>query len=314
MSDNVPNHGVRHITIEAGQAGQRIDNLLITLLKGVPRSRVYRILRRGEVRINKGRVKPTYRVQAGDVLRLPPVRQAEAKAPIKISDHLRELLEASILFENDALLIVDKPSGMAVHAGSGIDAGMIERLRDLRDDSGDWDLVHRLDRATSGCLLIAKTRPVLTELHTLWRANLVEKHYVALLAGRVEQNDFIVNEPLHKNTLSSGERIVRVDELGAAAETRFIVKHRFARATLVTVVPKTGRMHQIRVHSQYMGHPIAGDDKYGDKDFNKWIKPLGLKRLFLHASSLRFSSKVCGGAIHCSAPLESSLEALLTHL
>lgn len=301
--------------VEADHAGQRIDNFLLGLLKGVPRSYIYRILRRGEVRLNKGRVAASQRLQAGDVIRVPPVRVAERETPPEPGNRVLELLEQAILYEDKRLLVLNKPSGIAVHGGSGVQYGVIEALRVLRPEERQLELVHRLDRDTSGCLLIAKRRSVLRTLHELLRGEGVEKRYLALVAGRWERERETVKAPLLKNTLRSGERVVRVDREGKPATTRFRVLERYGEATLLEAQLLTGRTHQIRVHLAHLGTPVLGDEKYGDADANRRFRELGLRRLFLHAESLiiHWPDAEEGGQ-RFEAPLEPGLRQLLERL
>ena len=294
-------------------AGQRIDNFLLRYLKGAPKSLIYRILRKGEVRVNKGRVKAVYRLQAGDRVRIPPVRlgPSEAKQP---SAGLKARLDDTILYEDERIIVINKPSGMAVHGGSGINAGVIEALRALRPEESRLELVHRLDRDTSGCLLISKKPAVLRTLHELIRGNRVDKRYLALLAGSWRKGAKQVDAPLLKNTLQGGERVVRVDPDGKPAETRYRRLERYNDATLVEVELITGRTHQIRVHSAWLGSPVLGDTKYGDETANRRLRELGLKRLFLHAHRLRFRWPGEKRDMAIEAPLPDELQALLAKL
>lgn len=278
--------GVRLVRVDAGADGQRIDNFLLRELKGVPKSRIYRLLRKGEVRVNKGRAKAEYRLQAGDEVRIPPVRMAVEGVPPSVPSALAGRLQAAILFEDDALLVVDKPAGLAVHGGSGVSLGLIEALRAIRPEARFLELIHRLDRDTSGCVMVAKKRSALLALHAALRGDGVDKRYLALVAGQWPKQTQRVEAPLEKNTLRSGERVVRVSAAGKAAATGFAVVESFAGATLVEARPITGRTHQIRVHAQYAGHPLACDDKYGDREADARFRELGLRRLFLHAASL----------------------------
>lgn len=302
---------VQFVTIDPDLEGQRIDNYLRTFLKGVPKSLIYRILRKGEVRVNKKRVKPEYKLQAHDELRIPPIRVSEpTDLPSTNLDKVSSL-EGHILFEDDWLIVLNKPSGTAVHGGSGLSFGVIEALRALRPQQKFLELVHRLDRDTSGCLLIAKKRSALKNLHEQLRDKKVDKRYQALVAGEWPANRFKVKAPLLKNTLKSGERVVLVDEEGKASETRFRILESFVDATLVEASPITGRTHQIRVHSLHAGHPIACDNRYGDEAFDHRSKKLGLKRLFLHAHSLAFIHPNSEERVSYKAPLEPALISVL---
>lgn len=314
MTDDIK-LGVQIVEIESDFSGQRIDNFLITRLKGVPKSVIYRVLRKGEVRINKKRIKPDYKLQAGDLLRIPPI--TVRKEPDAISNQLAVVkqLEHCILFEDDHLIILNKPSGMAVHGGSGLSFGVIEALRALRPDARHLELVHRLDRDTSGCLMIAKKRSVLRHLHQQLREKTVEKKYHALVAGDWPAKLRKVTEPLRKNTLQSGERMVRVDHAdGKEAETRFRILQRYQQGTLVEAFPVTGRTHQIRVHTACKGHAIACDDKYGDAAFTEQMQQRGLQRLFLHAFSLRVMHPVTETTLSIEAPLDADLTTALQQL
>ena len=283
---------VQFVEISADYAGQRIDNYLMCQLNGVPKSLVYRIVRKGEVRVNKGRIKPEYRLKEGDMVRIPPVRQAEKKAPGKASDKVLKQIESRILFEDKRILVLNKPAGLAVHGGSGLSYGLIEALRELRPNDKNLELVHRLDRDTSGCLIIAKKRSALRRLHEQLREGTMDKRYLTLLKGKWKGTSKWVDAPLLKNVIRSGERLVFVDtegnKGGKHARTRFTPYSVGDEASLMSVKLDTGRTHQIRVHAQHIGYPIAGDDKYGDDEFNRYLKSKGLKRLFLHAFSLKF--------------------------
>jgi 23S rRNA pseudouridine955/2504/2580 synthase len=281
---------VSFVTVTEDQQGQRIDNFLVTHLKGVPKSAIYKILRKGEVRVNKKRVKPVYKLQIDDLIRIPPIKVAEREEFVPKNLDKISALEDAILFEDQYLIVINKPSGMAVHGGSGLSYGLIEALRVLRPQEKNLELVHRLDRDTSGCLLISKKRSILKGLHEQLREKTMEKNYWALVVGEWAAKIKNVTEPLRKNTLQSGERVVRVDEEhGKASHTRFRVLERFDGCTLVQASPVTGRTHQIRVHTQCKGHPIACDDKYGDQVFDSRMREMGLSRLFLHAHDLRFT-------------------------
>lgn len=298
-------YAVQYLEINAEYAGQRLDNFLAHHWQGVPRSHRYRRVRRGEVRVNHGRVGPEYRVQTGDIVRLPPIRQAAPQAPAHPGAPLLELLQTRIIHEDAGLLVLNKPAGLAVHGGSGISYGVIEAFRALRSNEPGLELIHRLDRETSGLLLIAKRRAVLRHIQELLRTGAVAKRYLALVRGSWAEKFRRVDAPLIKNHLQSGERIVRVDSTGKAAVTEFRVIARHPEASLVEAHPLTGRTHQIRVHAAHCGHPLAGDDKYGDADFNHRARSWGLRRLFLHAHSLRFEYD--GQELIFEAPLDPDL-------
>lgn len=309
---------VKFVEISADHAGQRVDNYLMRELNGVPKSLVYRILRKGEVRVNKGRIKPEYRLKEGDMLRIPPVRQAEKKAPGKASDKVLKQIESSILFEDKRIMVVNKPSGLAVHGGSGLSFGLIEALRELRPNDKQLELVHRLDRDTSGCLVIAKKRSALRRLHEQLREGTMDKRYLTLLKGKWKGRSRWVDAPLLKNVIKSGERLVFVDPKGKEARTQFIPCSVGEEASLMSVKLDTGRTHQIRVHAQHLGYAIAGDDKYGDDEYNRYLKSKGLKRLFLHAFSLTFhlpdTETGEDVAISVEAPLDETLVKVLNNL
>ncbi|MFM1714161.1 23S rRNA pseudouridine(955/2504/2580) synthase RluC [Aeromonas salmonicida] len=305
---------VQLLTIEAEHEGQRIDNFLKTQLKGVPKSLIYRILRKGEVRVNKKRIKPEYKLCPGDEVRVPPVRVAEKNELPSANLGSIQRLESQILFEDGAMIVLNKPSGMAVHGGSGLSFGVIEGLRALRPDARFLELVHRLDRDTSGVLLVAKKRSALRSLHEQLRVKTMRKQYLALVRGQWQSHVKVVNAPLRKNDLQSGERVVRVSSDGKPSETRFRIARQFAEATLVECSPITGRTHQIRVHTQHAGHPIACDDKYGEAAFDEKMRSQGLKRLFLHAWKLTFTHPVDGREVLIEAPLAPELDNFLNKL
>ena len=306
--------GVRYLTVDERGDGQRIDNFLLRELKGIPRALVYLLLRRGEVRVNKGRAKAGRRLVAGDVVRVPPLRQAQRSEPGKPPDRLIEKVEETVIYEDNLLLILNKESGLAVHGGSGLSFGVIELLRASRPREKSLELAHRLDRDTSGCLMLAKRRSALRTLQQLQREGRVQKRYLALLHGRWEANRATVKAPLRKNTLRSGERIVTVSKEGKPAHTEFRVVRRFEEATLVEAVLKSGRTHQIRVHAAHLGTPILGDTKYGDEPVNRAFRKLGLRRLFLHAASLRFPWPERDEPYRFEAPLPQELDRLLERL
>ncbi|WP_313328020.1 23S rRNA pseudouridine(955/2504/2580) synthase RluC [Pseudomonas qingdaonensis] len=299
-----PTSGVQLIEVAPELAGQRIDNFLITALKGVPKTLIYRILRKGEVRVNKGRIKPEYKLQAGDIVRVPPVRLPERDEPVPLAQGLLQRLEAAIVYEDKALIVLNKPAGIAVHGGSGLNYGVIEAFRQLRPDTKELELVHRLDRDTSGLLMIAKKRSMLRHLHAALRGDGVDKRYMALVRGHWATAKKQVNAPLLKSNLRSGERMVEINDEGKEALTLFRVLRRFGDfATMVEARPITGRTHQIRVHTLHAGHCIAGDSKYGDEDFTREIRELGGKRLFLHAYALTVLLPD-GGELKLEAPVD----------
>ncbi|MGH1460662.1 MAG: 23S rRNA pseudouridine(955/2504/2580) synthase RluC [Neptuniibacter sp.] len=305
---------VQFLEISEGNEGQRIDNFLVTKLKGVPKTLIYKIIRKGEVRVNKKRIKPEYRLQLGDLVRIPPVRVAEPKAPVAIGDKLLKKLEAAVLYEDDDLIVVNKPSGLAVHGGSGISLGLIESFRQMRPNASFLELVHRLDRDTSGCILLAKKRSALKLMHESLKKSTITKIYHALVVGSWSERKKRVDAPLRKNELKSGERIVKVMADGKSSLTEYKVLERYGRlATLVEARPITGRTHQIRVHCQHSGHPIVGDQKYGRDADNSAMKNAGFTRLMLHAAELRFPLPSGGRKVVVAPmdlPLQKSLEKL----
>lgn len=285
-----PVAAARFVTVAEAFAGQRLDNFLITELKGVPRALVYRIVRSGEVRVNKGRVKPDYRVQAGDIIRVPPLRVSDERPAPRPTAGLQKLLAGRIVHDADQLIVVNKPAGLAVHGGSGISIGLIEALRALRPELADsLELVHRLDRDTSGLIMVTGHRALLRALHEQLREGRMDKRYLALLSGRLTGAQHRVEAPLLKTERPSGEAVVRVSREGKVAITEFKVLERFKDATLVEAHLLTGRTHQIRVHAQHLGHPLVGDDKYGRDADNARFKARGLSRLFLHSRDLRLT-------------------------
>lgn len=312
-SQDNPAPKVQYLVVGEDAAGQRVDNFLLTRLKGVPKSWVYRVLRRGEVRVNKGRVKPTRRLAQGDQVRIPPLRVSEQKTELP-GRGLRQRVADAILHEDNDLLVVNKPSGIAVHGGSGVSHGVIEVLRSLRPNAPFLELAHRLDRDTSGCLMVAKKRSALQQLQKLQLSGQVEKRYLALLFGRWRKGKVTADAPLRKNTLRSGERVVRIDPMGKPAITRFEVLQRFDHGMLVEARLETGRTHQIRVHAKYLDAPIAGDPKYGDDAQNQAQKALGLDRLFLHAWRLALPWEGKKGGYQFEAPLPPELRNYLERL
>jgi 23S rRNA pseudouridine955/2504/2580 synthase len=308
---------VQFLNIDEDIAGQRIDNFLLTKLKGAPKSLIYRIVRKGEVRVNKGRIKPDYKLKAGDIVRVPPVRLAEKNEPKKPGESLIELLSQSIVYEDDTVLVINKPSGLAVHGGSGIQLGLIESLRQVRVDDKFLELVHRLDRDTSGCIMVAKSRRGLRHMQQQLRDRHINKVYQALVFGHWPKRCNKVDVALLKNQLPSGQRMVRaVDgstEGAKASLTRFEILENYQDCTLVEAKPVTGRTHQIRVHSQYAGHGILGDDKYGDPEQASVMTKIGLKRLFLHAYRLDFTN-IDDQELSVQSPLSSELQRVLDKL
>jgi 23S rRNA pseudouridine955/2504/2580 synthase len=304
---------VRHCDIPGDYAGQRLDNFLLGELKGVPRSHVYRLIRSGQVRVNSGRTTPGYRLRAGDRIRIPPVAERPAAVPVATADNLA-WLEQRVIFEDARVLVIDKPAGLAVHGGSSVSLGAIEALRLLRADCRDLELAHRLDRGTSGCLLLAKKRSTLRVLHELLREGLIEKRYLALVKGNWPEGTSEVDAPLVTRRVG-GEARVKVDEEGKEARSSFRLLDRFGKtASLLEVAIATGRTHQIRVHAAHARHPVAGDDRYGDRDFDNYLKAFGLQRMFLHAHSLAFEWPDSGEPFHASAPLPDDLKSVLTAL
>lgn len=302
--------GVQKISIDEDFAGQRIDNFLLNKLSSVPRSRVYRLLRRGEVRVNGGRVRAEYKLSPGDTVRLPPVT-INAPGPPPPGKPAADMLERAI-FEDKRILVIDKPAGVAVHGGSGISHGVIELLRASRPDLKDLGLVHRLDRETSGCLVLAKRRSALRELHEKFREGVVEKNYLALAAGDWQHGDYLVDDRLDVDHRKDGDRHVIVGDEGKRAKTRISLSRTFGTFSLLQCRPLTGRTHQIRVHAEIMSHPLVIDERYGDPDANKKARKLGLRRLFLHAQSIAFPDK-SGNELHFTAPLADDLDHFLTH-
>lgn len=299
------------VPVPEDHVGQRLDNFLAGRLKGVPRSLIYRICRSGEVRVNGGRVKPDRRLCAGDEVRIPPVRIAERGEVEAPSTGQLSRIETSIIHEDREFLVIDKPSGVASHGGSGVSFGAIELLRAARPRD-TLELAHRLDRDTSGILVLTRKRSALTVLQAQIREGRVEKHYLALIEGALPQSRLSVDAPLRKSVLQGGERMVRVDPEGKESRSRFSELERYSGASLVEVALDTGRTHQIRVHAQHIGHPLAGDEKYGDRDFNRTMRDKGLKRLFLHAA--RFEFDLGGRSYSFSAPLAPELAAVLDSL
>ena len=305
--------GVQHFEVSLQEAGQRLDNYVQKRLAGVPRSRVYRVIRKGEVRVNGRRAGPETRLQLSDRIRIPPVRVLPRSQPGRPSAQLCESIRKAIIYQDEKLLVLDKPAGIAVHGGSGVSFGVIEVLRTLYPDES-LELVHRLDRDTSGCLLIARHAATLRSLHALLRTDGFEKRYLALVRGRWELGAKRIDVPLRTDTRVGGERTVRAGASGKPSVSEFRPVQFFGRTgTLVEVTLRTGRTHQIRVHAQHAGHPVAGDEKYGDAAFNDELRALGLGRMFLHAHSVSFAWPQ-GGEFSVNSPLPPQLAALLDEL
>ncbi len=307
---------VRNVTVDAESEGQRLDNFLLRQLKGVPKSHVYRIIRSGEVRVNKGRASADTRIQAGDVVRLPPARTSQKMA--QKLDRPAPGREFPLLYEDDWMLALDKPAGVAVHGGSGVSFGVIEQLRRARPEAKFLELVHRLDRETSGILLVAARRSALRHLQDQFRERETGKTYLALVAGDWPARTRRIETPLKKYLLPDGERRVQVvgkdDPDGMHSVTLTRIRQRYEGFTLLEVTIKTGRTHQIRVHLAAQGHPIAGDDKYGDFELNKALQKRGLKRMFLHAWRLQFTHPGSGERMELVAPMPPELESFLAHV
>lgn len=302
----------RTITLDASRAGQRLDNYLFAQFRQLPKGRVYKMVRKGEVRINGGRVKQSYRLQAGDKVRLPPVILKPREDATHVPDSLVAEVVRNIIEENEDLLVLNKPSGIAVHAGSEVKHGIIEALRQARTDEGFLELAHRLDRSTSGCLLLARNRQALNQLHLLWRSGEVQKKYLALLSGAWQGGVRRLEHRLSSD--SNRAQKTRVDAQGKLAVATFKPLQTYPNATLVEVSLETGRTHQIRVQAAEIGHPVLGDDKYGDFKLNRQWRKQGLKRLFLHAHSLGFRWGAEQQWLSFDAPLPAELEKLLNTL
>lgn len=314
MSDSEQNSSerpaVRYNTIDENNAGQRIDNYLVTFLRGVPKGKIYNLLRKGEIRVNKKRTKPDYRLMDGDIVRIAPIVLTPESVKPTLSDRLKNEIESRIIYEDKGLIVINKPSGLAVHGGSGLSFGLVEVIRQMRPLEKFIELVHRLDRDTSGLIMVAKKRSVLKELHTALREKEgVKKTYFALVYGAWPKRKLQVNAPLLKNELKSGERVVKVHMDGKESLTRFKLARQFEGYSLVECEPVTGRTHQIRVHAQYAGYSIVGDEKYATADELKATKELGFKRLCLHATRLEIS--LGGEKMLFEAPIEDEWQRLM---
>ena len=299
---------VQFIELSDEESGQRLDNYLMRVLGGVPKTRIYKAIRTGEVRVNKGRAKPERKLNAGDVIRIPPISVAVREEGRRVPDRWSQRIERSIIHNDSELMVIAKPTGLAVHGGSGVQFGLIESLRQMFPDQRYMELVHRLDRDTSGLVMIAKRASVLRELHALLRGDGVDKRYLALVVGKWPAYRARVEASLEKSALPSGERIVRVTPEGRRSLTDFRVIERYRGATLIEAKPVTGRTHQIRVHAQHAGHPILGDPKYGSEEQLNIAKTHGLKRLFLHAQRLEF--RLGGQRYRFEAPLDNELSTV----
>ena len=305
---------VRLLEITAAQVDQRLDNFLLKQLGKMPRNRIYRIIRKGEVRVNKKRCKPDYKLQIGDQVRIPPVRlESDLREKSKPPKHLLTSLEQAIIFENNHILIINKPAGLAVHAGSGVDYGVIDAMRLLRP-ADDIELVHRLDRDTSGCLLLARHRQALLAMQVILQDKSISKKYNAAVKGNWQRDLTEISHALKKIHLSNGERRMRVDAAGKQALSRIKLLHGGGLFSLIRVELVTGRTHQIRVHCQAEGHPIAGDDKYGDTEFNRAMRKLGVRRLMLHASSIELPAGKYTPETVINAPLPAEFEQLFDNI
>ena len=311
-ADRARRKGAHEIIVDETTSGQRVDNFLTFHLKGVPRPRIYRLLRRGEVRVNRGRVRQQYRLALGDVVRIPPVWIMETGARKTPSETRRHAIERAILYEDDALIVLNKPAGWAVHGGSGVDFGVIECLRAARPAARRIELVHRIDRDTSGCLLVAKRRSMLASLHEALRMERMQKRYLALVRGNFGSRRRHCDARLLREQRRTGERIVRVHAQGKPSKTNFAPVEVGSVASLVVAQPRTGRTHQVRVHAAYLGMPLAGDEKYGDYSFNRVMRSYGLRRLFLHAASISIGSGAERMAFE--APLGPELASVLDSL
>lgn len=308
-----PPRAVQRVRVHADRAGQRLDNFLIGQLKGAPRSLIYRLLRTGQVRVNGARAKPDRRLETGDEIRIPPLRIEDDPGPARAPAALLARLEQAIVLEDRNLLVLDKPSGLASHGGSGLSLGAIEALRQLRPRES-LELVHRLDRDTSGLLLVARRRSALLALQQAIREGQARKTYLALLRGRLHPAQRSVEAPLRKSVLRGGERMVSVDPQGKPSRSLFRALASKPTATLAEVRIETGRTHQIRVHAAYIGHPLAGDEKYGDAEFNRSLRAEGLQRLFLHAAAFEVCIPAAGIDYSLSTPLPAELAEPLTRL
>lgn len=309
-----PGKGVQILEVDEGSVGQRVDNYLLKVMKGVPKTRIYRCIRKGEVRVNKKRVQASDRLETGDQVRIPPIRMASPQSTVA-SERTRTNLEQAIVFENEVLIVLNKPTGMAVHGGSGISLGVIETLRQMRPEARYLELVHRLDRETSGCLMVAKKPKYLKALQALLHnKDQLQKHYLCVVHGRWPKRKQVVNLPLAKNVLASGERISRVQPDGKRSLTEYQVEATGQGLSLVAARPVTGRTHQIRVHCTSAGYPIVGDSKYGDEAKDKQLGSVHSGRLMLHAVRLEIPALLEYPAVSVSAPPDDGFQSLIAHI
>lgn len=314
MAKKIEHRQVSLLTITEEYAERRLDNFLISHFHKLPKSRIYQMIRKGEVRVNKGRIKQGYRLQTGDMVRIPPVRIISRENHSKPPEDLSKLIKNSIIYEDEYFLAINKPANIAVHSGSGVQYGVIEILRAQRSETHFLELVHRLDRATSGCLLMAKDYKTLRGTHEILRRGEVKKTYLALLKGQVTNTLTVVDAPLRKTKTTSGGKKVRVNNAGKQALTHFHLLENFDVASFSRVELMTGRTHQIRVHADFIEHPLAGDEKYGDWEFNRIMKKSGLKRLFLHAEHLSFEMPRTGKQLNFTTQLPDALQQCLRKL
>ncbi len=305
--------GVQVIEINEDQDGQRVDNYLVRALGGLPKTRIYRLIRKGEIRVNKGRIKPNHRLKTGDLVRIPPIRLEES-TNAKLPQSLMQEIEGSILYEDANCMVINKPAGLAVHGGSGLRFGLLDVVKAIRPDEPYMELVHRLDRETSGCLILAKNRKTLIFLHEQFKQGKVIKKYLAGVTGVWQGGKMTITAPLRKNVIQGGERMVEVHEEGKVAVSHFTPLQQYKGLCLMEVLLETGRTHQIRVHAAYQGHPVAGDKKYGNREQNQALKVLGLKHLFLHSHWLEFMLPGQPEALQITTPLPNELQKVLTNL
>jgi len=306
--------GVQVIEIEEDQDNQRIDNFLVRVLADIPKTRIYRLIRKGEIRVNKGRIKANHRLKVGDIVRIPPVWVGDESAEVRVPPGLMKEIEQCILFENDQCIVINKPSGLAVHAGSGLRFGLVDVVKAMRPDQDYVELAHRLDRETSGCIIVAKNRKTLIFLHEQFKSGGVIKKYLTGVVGHWDEGNKTIAAPLKKNVVQGGERMVEVAADGKSAVSHFTLLQHYPGLSLLEVILETGRTHQIRVHAAYAGHPVAGDKKYGDKRSNQILKEKGLGHLFLHAHWLELFLPGRVEKLLVTTPLPPDLQQVLTKL